>query len=125
MLHNSFVSKVLNNGFFFRILVFSLNFITWKRWILCVQDFRPTLHSIVSGRSHNRSGLKRLPEISQVPVDTLSYPTQYQFLNQTTLDLRKEKWTFLNREFTVVWLLISRSILIVLCGAIVGYLIFL
>jgi hypothetical protein len=27
------------------------------------------------------------------------------FLNQTTLDLRKEKWTFLNREFTV---LISR-----------------
>ena len=23
------------------------------------------------------------------------------FLNQTTLDLRKEKWTFLNREFTV------------------------
>ena len=24
------------------------------------------------------------------------------FLNQTTLDLRKEKWTFLNREFTVV-----------------------
>ena len=67
-----------------------------------MQDFRPTLHSIVSGRSHNRSGLKRLPEISQVPVDTLSYPTQYQFLNQTTLDLRKEKWTFLNREFTVM-----------------------
>jgi hypothetical protein len=25
------------------------------------------------------------------------------FLNQTTLDLRKEKWSFLNREFTVVW----------------------
>ena len=24
------------------------------------------------------------------------------FLNQTTLDLRKEKWTFLNREFTVL-----------------------
>ena len=24
------------------------------------------------------------------------------FLNQTTLDLRKEKWTFLNREFTVI-----------------------
>ena len=24
------------------------------------------------------------------------------FLNQTTLDLRKEKWSFLNREFTVV-----------------------
>ena len=24
------------------------------------------------------------------------------FLNQTTLDLRKEKWTFLNREFTLV-----------------------
>ena len=24
------------------------------------------------------------------------------FLNQTTLDLRKEKWTFLNRRFTVV-----------------------
>ena len=23
------------------------------------------------------------------------------FLNQTTLDLRKEKWSFLNREFTV------------------------
>ena len=23
------------------------------------------------------------------------------FLNQTTLDLRKEKWTFLNREITV------------------------
>jgi hypothetical protein len=23
------------------------------------------------------------------------------FLNQTTLDLRKEKWTFLNQEFTV------------------------
>jgi hypothetical protein len=23
------------------------------------------------------------------------------FLNQTTLNLRKEKWTFLNREFTV------------------------
>ena len=23
------------------------------------------------------------------------------FLNQTTLDFRKEKWTFLNREFTV------------------------
>ena len=23
------------------------------------------------------------------------------FLNQTTLDLRKEKWTSLNREFTV------------------------
>ena len=23
------------------------------------------------------------------------------FLNQTTLDLRKEKWTFLDREFTV------------------------
>jgi hypothetical protein len=23
------------------------------------------------------------------------------FLNQTTLDLRKEKWTLLNREFTV------------------------
>ena len=26
------------------------------------------------------------------------------FLNQTTLDLRKEKWTFLNREFTVPYL---------------------
>ena len=26
------------------------------------------------------------------------------FLNQTTLDLRKEKWTFLNREFTVLLL---------------------
>ena len=26
------------------------------------------------------------------------------FLNQTTLDLRKEKWTFLNREFTVLML---------------------
>ena len=24
------------------------------------------------------------------------------FLNQTTLDLRKEKWSFLNREFTVL-----------------------
>ena len=24
------------------------------------------------------------------------------FLNQTTLDLRKEKWTFLNRESTVI-----------------------
>ena len=24
------------------------------------------------------------------------------FLNQTTIDLRKEKWTFLNREFTVL-----------------------
>ena len=24
------------------------------------------------------------------------------FLNQTTFDLRKEKWTFLNREFTVL-----------------------
>ena len=24
------------------------------------------------------------------------------FLNQTTLNLRKEKWTFLNREFTVL-----------------------
>ena len=24
------------------------------------------------------------------------------FLNQTTLDLTKEKWTFLNREFTVL-----------------------
>ena len=24
------------------------------------------------------------------------------FLNQTTLDLRKEKWIFLNREFTVL-----------------------
>jgi hypothetical protein len=24
------------------------------------------------------------------------------FLNQTTLDLRKEKWTFLNRDFTVL-----------------------
>ena len=24
------------------------------------------------------------------------------FLNQTTLDLRKEKWTFLNQEFTVL-----------------------
>ena len=24
------------------------------------------------------------------------------FLNQTTLDLRMEKWTFLNREFTVL-----------------------
>ena len=24
------------------------------------------------------------------------------FLNQTTLDLRKEKWTLLNREFTVI-----------------------
>ena len=23
------------------------------------------------------------------------------FLNQTTLDLKKEKWTFLSREFTV------------------------
>ena len=27
------------------------------------------------------------------------------FLDQTTLDLRKEKWTFLNREFTVLKLL--------------------
>ena len=27
------------------------------------------------------------------------------FLNQITLDLRKEKWTFLNREFTVLRLL--------------------
>ena len=26
------------------------------------------------------------------------------FLNQTTLDLRKEKWTFLNQEFTVYYL---------------------
>ena len=25
------------------------------------------------------------------------------FLNQTTLNLRKEKWTFLNREFTVLF----------------------
>ena len=24
------------------------------------------------------------------------------FLNQTTLDLRKEKWSFLNREYTVL-----------------------
>ena len=24
------------------------------------------------------------------------------FLNQTTLDLRKEKWAFLNQEFTVL-----------------------
>ena len=30
----------------------------------------------------------------------IQYIDKY-FLNQTTLDLRKEKWTFLNREFTV------------------------
>ena len=30
------------------------------------------------------------------------------FLNQTTLDLRKEKWTFLNREFTVLTIHKSR-----------------
>ena len=29
------------------------------------------------------------------------------FLNQTTIDLRKEKWTFLNREFTVLFLLLN------------------
>ena len=29
------------------------------------------------------------------------------FLNQTTLDLRKENWTFLNQEFTVVSILSS------------------
>ena len=27
---------------------------------------------------------------------------QKSFLNQTTLDLRMEKWSFLNREFTVI-----------------------
>jgi hypothetical protein len=31
------------------------------------------------------------------------------FLNQTTLDLRKEKWTFLNREFTVLISIMSIS----------------
>ena len=31
------------------------------------------------------------------------------FLNQTTLDLRKEKWTFLNREFTVLLNYLLRS----------------
>ena len=25
------------------------------------------------------------------------------FLNQTTLDIRKEKWSFLNRDLPVVW----------------------
>jgi hypothetical protein len=30
------------------------------------------------------------------------------FLNQTTLDLRKEKWSFLNREFTVFWQKVCR-----------------
>ena len=25
------------------------------------------------------------------------------FLNKTTLDLRKEKWSFLNQEFTVIY----------------------
>ena len=29
------------------------------------------------------------------------YILHNSFLNQTTFDLRKEKWTFLNREFTV------------------------
>ena len=32
------------------------------------------------------------------------------FLNQTTLDLRKEKWTFLNREFTVLHIVKSRAV---------------
>ena len=32
------------------------------------------------------------------------------FLNQTTLDLRKEKWSFLNREFTVVPTILHRSL---------------
>ena len=33
------------------------------------------------------------------------------FLNQTTLDLRKEKWTFLNREFTVLHILETDNII--------------
>ena len=33
------------------------------------------------------------------------------FLNQTTLDLRKEKWTFLNREFTVLAFYVPSSTL--------------
>jgi hypothetical protein len=35
--------------------------------------------------------------------ETLMYNSQ-SFLNQTTLDLRKEKWCFLYRKLTVFWL---------------------
>ena len=34
--------------------------------------------------------------------DRFLYSLYQFFLNQTTLDLRKEKWTFLNQEFTVL-----------------------
>jgi hypothetical protein len=34
--------------------------------------------------------------------DWYLYSLHKYFLNQTTLDLRKEKWTFLNREVTVL-----------------------
>ena len=33
------------------------------------------------------------------------------FLNPTTLDLRKEKWTFLNREFTVLEIIHNKFII--------------
>ena len=35
------------------------------------------------------------------PDDQFLDSLHKSFLNQTTLDLRKEKWTFLNQEFTV------------------------
>ena len=39
---------------------------------------------------------------------------QKSFLSQTTFDLRKKKWTFLNREFTVLFKLQTYTNLLVL-----------
>ena len=46
--------------------------------------------------------IKYVPAMNKLLINTFNGAGKYKyFLNQTTLNLRKEKRTFLNREFTV------------------------